>query len=199
MTDDTSLAETWRAVPGYEGAYEVSDLGRVRTMDRFVACGYGSTRRLSSQLLACRSHRSDGRRCAILSVNRKARTKLVAHLVLAAFVGPRPPGMWALHNDGDQTNVRLANLRWGTPTDNSYDRVRHGTDAKRNRTRCPRGHLLVEPNLYPGLLAKGHRNCLTCKRIKDRHRHHALKHGRVYDLDTEMRVFYARIMGQPVA
>lgn len=52
----------------------------------------------------------------------------VAHLVLKAFVGPRPPGMEACHNDGDLANNRPSNLRWDTHAANLADRKRHGTE-----------------------------------------------------------------------
>jgi len=51
----------------------------------------------------------------------------VAHLVLTAFVGPRPEGMECCHNDGDETNDHADNLRWDTHSANLLDRRRHGT------------------------------------------------------------------------
>lgn len=199
MPDDTALPEIWREIPGFEGYYEVSDHGRVRTLERRVACAYGATRRLRSRLLTCSANRSDGRMTVALSKHGAGRPMLVAALILAAFRGPRPPGLWALHNNGDHTDDRLENLRWGTPSENNLDQQRHGTCEKRNRTHCPRMHRLVEPNLVPARLRVGLRNCLTCARIKSRHHHHAIKHGRLYDLDAEMAKFYATIMGLPAA
>ena len=58
-------------------------------------------------------------------------TRLVHHLVLEAFVGPRPEGTEACHDpDRDPSNNRLSNLRWDTPKANGQDRVRHGTQAR---------------------------------------------------------------------
>ncbi len=54
-------------------------------------------------------------------------------LVLIVFVGPRPEGLWGLHNDGDPTNNHVGNLRWGTPTDNAADRIKHGRNAQGER------------------------------------------------------------------
>ena len=45
-------------------------------------------------------------------------TRFVHSLVLTAFVGPRPTGMYALHRDDDPTNNSLDNLYWGTPSEN---------------------------------------------------------------------------------
>ena len=57
----------------------------------------------------------------------KQHGRLVHQLVLIAFVGPCPPGMECLHGDGDPTNNRLSNLKWGTHAENHADSVRHGT------------------------------------------------------------------------
>jgi hypothetical protein len=57
----------------------------------------------------------------------------VHSLVLLAFVGPRPDGMEACHNDGDRDNNRLSNLRWDTPRGNAEDRERHGRTSRGER------------------------------------------------------------------
>jgi hypothetical protein len=59
--------------------------------------------------------------------------RYVHNLILAAFVGPRPKGMQACHNDGDTTNNRLGNLRWDTPKANMRDRDDHGRTARGER------------------------------------------------------------------
>ena len=59
-------------------------------------------------------------------------------LMLETFVGPRPEGMLALHNDGDPSNNSLDNLRWGTPSDNSHDALRHGTHPTKGKRACNR-------------------------------------------------------------
>ena len=53
---------------------------------------------------------------------------LVHHLVLEAFIGPRPKGTEACHfPDRDPGNNKLENLRWDTPQRNAADKVKHGT------------------------------------------------------------------------
>jgi hypothetical protein len=55
-------------------------------------------------------------------------------IVLESFIGPRPEGMQARHfPDRDTTNNRLDNLQWGTPKQNSQDRITHGTNAGGSR------------------------------------------------------------------
>jgi hypothetical protein len=57
----------------------------------------------------------------------KQYTRKVHQLILETFVGPRPPGMEACHNNGDPSDNRLQNLRWDTPKNNHADRKIHGT------------------------------------------------------------------------
>ena len=54
-------------------------------------------------------------------------SRYVHHLVLEAFVGPRPLGLICCHNDGDPANNRVENLRWDTYQSNSDDMLCHGT------------------------------------------------------------------------
>ena len=66
-----------------------------------------------------------------LKVNIANRTKWIHVLVLEAFVGPRPDGHEACHNDGNTHNNDVSNLRWDTPANNQQDRVRHGTSCRK--------------------------------------------------------------------
>ncbi len=59
--------------------------------------------------------------------NRTPRHRAVHQVVLEAFIGPRPIGHVAAHNNGVRLDNRLSNLRWATPLENRLDRYRHGT------------------------------------------------------------------------
>lgn len=48
-------------------------------------------------------------------------------VVLETFIGPRPDGFHACHNNGVRNDARLCNLRWDTPVNNMADKVKHGT------------------------------------------------------------------------
>lgn len=61
------------------------------------------------------------------------KTILVHSAMLTVFVGPRPRGMYACHNNGNPADNRLSNLRWDTPASNVYDRKTHGTDNSGSR------------------------------------------------------------------
>jgi hypothetical protein len=158
--------ERWLPVVGYEGYYEVSDLGRLRSFPRVTNGSFGSTRRIPGRVLRPGVNPQTGRRLVVLYRDGSGRTHNLYPLVLTAFVGPRPPGMEACHNDGDHTNDRLSNLRWDTSSENSYDIVRHGRHNNALKTHCPRRHRLDEPNLVASTLAAGRRDCLSCHKAR---------------------------------
>jgi hypothetical protein len=153
--------ERWRPVVGHEGAYEVSDHGRVRSLDRRVPLRENWTRFAPGRDLHLWKHPR-----GYLHVNIAGRTTPVHRLVLEAFVGPAPEGTEGLHWNDDPADNRLQNLRWGSRPENEADKIRNGGHYLVNRTRCTRGHLLDAPNLVPSLLRRGHRTCLACNRAR---------------------------------
>lgn len=121
--------EHWKEIPGHEGRYEVSDLGRIRSMDRVSHYGrwVGGTRTLKGKVLNP-SPDGQGYLGSLVKVPGGKPVRIKIHLaVLTAFRGPRPPGLVGCHNDGDKANNALANLRWGTPASNIADFVKHGS------------------------------------------------------------------------
>lgn len=162
-------AEAWKPIPGYEGIYEVSDHGRVRSLDH-IGRFRDSTRLNRGRVLRPDSKRY-GHQYVNLSRDRKQTKAYVHRLVLMAFVGPAPAGMEACHNDGDPSNNHLTNLRWDTHSENNRDQVRHGTHPFATRTVCPRGHELISPNLTRCIAAKGYRGCLACSRAQSWAKH----------------------------
>lgn len=119
--------ERWLPVIGYE-FYEVSDLGRVRSTTRVVTRSDGAQRRYTGRLLSPGLRMMDRppRYQVTLNVNGVGRTKFVHHLVLEAFVGPRPEGTECCHGPGGSLDNRLVNLRWDTHASNMEDRERDG-------------------------------------------------------------------------
>ena len=112
--------EEWRPVVGFETFYEVSDQGRVRSLDRVVARRTkagpnGSIKRVKPAGDGIRQLRVDeaGGLVVNLCWGNRAHTKRVHCLVLEAFVGPCPAGMKACHRDDVRTNNHISNLYWG--------------------------------------------------------------------------------------
>jgi hypothetical protein len=123
--------EVWLAVPGYEGTYEASSLGGIRSIDRVTpySCSNGRSgvQRRKGKMLA--PHRK-GKYLFVTLVNGPDRADVTVHAVIAAtFIGPRPAGLMVCHNDGDGTRNVPSNIRYDTPASNSADMVRHGNSG----------------------------------------------------------------------
>lgn len=122
--------EEWRSVIGWEGFYEVSSLGAVRSLDRIVKManrwGTVTARRSQGRTLA-KAEDTFGYPQVVLSGEGRREYHRVHVLVCTAFNGPAPEGFEVAHADGDGTNNRVSNLRWASRRDNLEDRRRHGT------------------------------------------------------------------------
>jgi len=115
--------EKWKPVLGYEGEYEVSDQGRVKSLARKDT--FGTDRPVAEKIL--KISMGGGRRGQHYpQVTLRGRSHLVHRLMMRAFVGLPPPGMQVCHIDGDPTNNRLENLRYDTSKSNAADRTAHG-------------------------------------------------------------------------
>lgn len=114
--EDLALEE-WRVIEEYPD-YEVSSLGRTRHRPRQRLLKQWVTRK--GYATTCLGFGNAGRR--------------VHQLVLIAFRGQRPPGMFARHLDGNPANNRVDNLAWGTQSENEIDKRAHG--------KMKRGHKL---------------------------------------------------------
>ena len=127
------MSEEWRPVVGFEGLYEVSDLGRVRSLERTVWSrtrdGKPLPRVQPAHVLAQAPHRA-GYRMAHLYKEGTRTARTVHTLVADAFLGPCPAGQEVAHNDGVRSHNALVNLRYDTRAGNFADKVAHGTDNR---------------------------------------------------------------------
>ena len=137
--------EAWRDVVGLEGVYQVSDQGRIRSLDRPYHPGrllHLVSDSKSKYLFARTSHLGK-------------RTRLYVHReVLTAFVGPSK-GRWGLHRDDNHLNNTLENLYWGTQQDNIRDMWENGIFKR--KTHCVHGHAMTPEN------QKRWRNTVQCR------------------------------------
>ena len=132
------MQEVWKAIPGYEGRYEVSDQGRVRSLDRYTKLptrwGVVALKKQPGKVLSAYVNTfRGGYRQVNLRFDGKQRMHRIARLVLFAFVGPAPENYEACHCDGQPTNDILSNLRWDSRSANQKDRVLHGTNCAGER------------------------------------------------------------------
>lgn len=183
--------EQWRDVVGRENWYQVSDHGHVRSLDRVTVDRNGRRIRRRGQLLKA-SPDSYGRPVVKLG---RGTFRFVHHLVLEAFIGPRPPDTECCHADDDPGNNWPYNLRWGTSSSNHYDMVRNGRHHGATRTQCIGEHGLFPPNLVAGTHESG-RQCLACARARANQQYAQLM-GRQFDLRAAADRHYRKIMQLP--
>lgn len=114
--------EVWKDIPGYEGRYQASDHGRIRSVTRAITqmSRHGT---LFTRIFPGRILRPGRNRSGHLSVvlGHGAHGILVHQLVLQTFLGPVPPGMEVRHLNGDPADNRLENLVYGSRTENILD------------------------------------------------------------------------------
>lgn len=92
------------------------------------------------------------------------RVKWYVHDAVArTFIGPKPKGGCVRHGLGGPLDNSVSNLRYGSYSDNEYDKVAHGTHQQASKTHCSKGHEFTEANtrVYTG---RGYheRQCRTC-------------------------------------
>lgn len=164
--------ERWLWVTTHVDIYEVSDLGRMRSVDRVLPnlkYGPNGTRQYRGQVKEPWVASSGHLYVELYSPRRRA---AVHRLVLEAFVGPPEDGEECCHNNGEPQDNRLVNLRWDSRSANIFDMVDHGAHWQAKKTHCKRGHPLVEPNLTRCRAKDGQRNCLACGRAQSKRRYH---------------------------
>ena len=104
---------SWKPVNGYEGLYEVSDSGEVRSCDRYIKT---DIRHVKSRLIKGRilyqNPKSTGYKTVDLCKDGKVKTTLVHRLVAEAFL-PNPDGLrFVNHKDSNRANNAVRNLEW---------------------------------------------------------------------------------------
>lgn len=162
---NSTQRELWKPVKDYEGLYEVSNHGNVRSLDRVVPTVYGATRTVKGKILT-QSNDHDGYLWVNLQDGARRSRKSVHSLVMGAFVGERPKGMDIAHKNDDPFDNRLDNLRYCTRSENMMDMVRNGGHFRMQQDRCANGHKFVDANLTNSKKKSGHRGCKACERAR---------------------------------
>lgn len=154
--------EIWRPVVGYEGLYDVSSLGRVKSLERLSLSGKHIRERILKPLSTA------GYPGVTLHRERIQTRHYVHRLVAAAFLGPCPEGQEVRHKDGGRDYPGLSNLEYGTHTENMQDMIRHGRSYWRNRTHCGNGHEFTRENTIIRSDVRGARRCRECSNQRRR-------------------------------
>lgn len=120
--------EAWKDIPGYEGKYQASTAGNIRSLDRHITqLGRGGkpfTRLVKGRVLRPGQYCKAGHVSVVLG--RKRFGIPVHRLVMLTFVGPCPMGQEVRHLNGHSKDNRLENLAYGTRSENNLDVLRQG-------------------------------------------------------------------------
>lgn len=151
-------AEEWCPVPGFEGLYEITRSGRVRSLDRWTRNRRGSFIRKGIELKPYLSH---GYPVVALTRAGKSRGSRLHVLLCETFLGPRPSKDHIVRHLNDvRDDYRLENIAWGTQSENRYDSVRNGRHPMAIKTHCKYGHEYTPENTQ--LLDGKRRRCRAC-------------------------------------
>ena len=146
--------ERWRPVPGYEGLYEVSDHGRVRSFQR----------RANGPLILKQAVRK-GYAGVTLSRDKQPRIFRVNRLVAMAFHGLPEEGQVCRHLNNNPLDNRAVNLAWGSHKENVADLLEAGGHYNQRKTHCLRGHPFTPENTRVYMRPAGPlRSCRLCGR-----------------------------------
>lgn len=111
------MEEIWKAIKGYEGRYEVSNLGRVRSFDKVLYLKNSSFMH-KGRIIKLRPGKTSPYLLASLSSNGVRKVKLVHRLVAEAFIDNSELKPEVNHKNGVKTDNRASNLEWVTSSEN---------------------------------------------------------------------------------
>lgn len=112
------MEEVWKDVPGFEGNYQASNLGRVRSLDKVVNCSKG-VRVKKGKILTHSITKYGYHRVVLYDNSIKRHILLVSRIIYETFVGPIPEGMQVNHIDENKNNNNRLNLNLLSAKDNT--------------------------------------------------------------------------------
>lgn len=125
-------AVEWRPVHGFEGLYEVSNRGEIRSLERDLTLKCGKVRHYKSVNL---SGGVDGKGYLTVNLtNGKTKKTFRFHRIVAEAFIPNPNGLPQVnHKDGNKLNNNVSNLEWCTDFENKQHARVHGLSARRDK------------------------------------------------------------------
>ena len=146
----TTYKEVWADIKGYEGLYQISTFGNVKSLSRPVKHSNGGTKILRERMLKTRVNSKTGYREVGLSRDGKQKYHLIHKLIAEAFIDNPHRLPVVNHIDGCKTNNDIFNLEWATYSENirhafanglSHNNMtneisRAGNEAQKKQVRC---------------------------------------------------------------
>jgi hypothetical protein len=121
------MEEVWAPIKGYEGLYEVSNFGEVKSLERTITPRNAKKSYVIEEQLLKPGINSTGYKTVCLCRQGKCKTFKVHALVASSFLGPKPDKQIVRHGFKGKLNNSVENLSYGTFKDNEYDKIRDNT------------------------------------------------------------------------
>lgn len=116
--------EIWKDIEGFEGMYQISNHGRVKSLERFVYCKSKTNPNRIKECIRKTGSDKDGYHIVSLKKSQKTYIRKIHRLVATAFI-PNPDHKEEVnHINGDKQDNRIDNLEWATTKENSRHRTR---------------------------------------------------------------------------
>lgn len=119
------MKEIWKPIKGYEGLYEVSNLGNVKGLAKTVRCKDNALRTVRERVLKPQMNER-GYLFVSLYKNKKCIHAKIHRLVAQAFIPNEEEKKCVNHIDGDKTNNVVTNLEWCTHSENMKHAFKNG-------------------------------------------------------------------------
>lgn len=137
------LMESWKDIQGYEGLYQVSNLGRIKSLERVVANNKNGGVRTVEEKILTPTDNGNGYKLVGLNKNRHRKNHYVHRLVAVAFVSNPTQAEYVNHIDYNRENNKANNLEWCTQKENIQHSIEHLRKPHRTSRQTNTGHKYI--------------------------------------------------------
>lgn len=160
------MGEIWKDIPGYEGKYQASNLGRVKSVGRrlrFVSKNGNESWRTSKERIISQQVLNSGYYLVHLHVDGRRTAVTVHSLIASAFLGKKPVGTEVNHKDGIKIHNNAINLEYVTSRENKEHAVSHGLNKQSLSVFALKSGLSIR---YPSISSAAKKNGVTYGSIR---------------------------------